>query len=279
MINKLKSQLKEMKLAEENATKKLEILERQSNYMRSRTSSAMTAGKVAEADNLEGVWQIVKEIREKMMVIQEAVEDGVNEKYKELNMSVIEKDNELIHLLEESDTKLREMKAGFRKELKELKEKHKFAFSNISSEMDSLKLEKVEFLKKINELEMERQNASLNSQKVKILLEQNDFLKKELKNKEENMTIDKEVLTDFVQQIEEKETIKLGLEEKFKEIKKKGKEAQDKLASLFGTTGTKKKMNDKEIQEFIEKVTAQVNAVVQLTDENTRTTKIFKKFI
>ena len=279
MINRLKSQLKEMKLAEENATKKLEILERQSNYMRSRTSSAMTAGKVAEADNLEGVWQIVKEIREKMMVIQEAVEDGVNEKYKELNMSVIEKDNELIHLLEESDTKLREMKAGFRKELKELKEKHKFAFSNISSEMDSLKLEKVEFLKKINELEMERQNASLNSQKVKILLEQNDFLKKELKNKEENMTIDKEVLTDFVQQIEEKETIKLGLEEKFKEIKKKGKEAQDKLASLFGTTGTKKKMNDKEIQEFIEKVTAQVNAVVQLTDENTRTTKIFKKFI
>lgn len=271
-INKLKSQLKEMKNAEENNTKKLEMLERQSNYIRSRTSSAMTAGKLGDSDNLEGVWQIVKDIREKMNIIQESVEDGVNEKYKELNMSVIEKDNELIKLLEESDSKLREIKGEFRRELKELKEKHKMIFSNMSSELDSLKLEKVEFLKKVNELEMEKQNANLNFQKVKILLEQNDHLKKELKNKEENMTIDKEVLSDFVKQIEERETIKLGFEERLKEFKKKAKECQEKLTGIFQSVASKKKMSDKEIQEFIEKITSQVNTVVQVTEDTNRTT-------
>lgn len=258
-----------MKQAEENASKKLEMLERQSNYMRSRTSSAMSAGKLGDGDSLEGAWQIIKDIREKMTVIQETVEEGVNEKCKELNISVIEKDSEFIKLLEESDSKVREMKNDFRREVKELKEKHKFAVSNLSSELDSLKLEKVDYMKKVNELEMEKQGANLNSQKVKILLEQNYDLKKELKNKEENMTLDKEVLSDFVKQIEERETIKLGFEEKLKEIKKKGIDCQEKLAVYFQTVATKKKLNDREIQELIEKVNGQFKTVIVSMMEDT----------
>lgn len=261
-----------MRQNEENASKKLEMLERQSNYMRSRTSTAMSMGKLTDSDNLEGVWQIVKDIREKMNVIQETVEEGVNEKYKELSISVIEKDSEFIKLLEESDSKLREIKNDFRRELKELKERHKLAYANLSSELDSLKLEKVDFMKKVNELEMERQNANLNVQKVKILLEQNDFLKRELKNKEDNMTLDKEVLSDFVKQIEERETVKLGLEEKFKDIKKKAKDCHEKLNTLFQTVTTKKKMNEKEIQEFIEKVNTQVVSVIQVTEDSSKIT-------
>lgn len=271
-IAKLKQQLKEMKAAEENASKKLELLERQSNYMRSRTSSAMTSGKISDTDNLEGVWQIIKDIREKMTTIQETVEEGVNEKCKVLNMSVVEKDNELITLLEESDAKLREMKNDFRREMKELKEKHKLTIMNLSAELDSLKLEKVDFLKKVNELEVERQGANLNNQKVKILLEQNSDLKKELKNKEDNMTLDKEVLSDFVKQIEDRETVKLSLEEKMKEIKRKGIDCKEKLAALFQTATSKKKLNEKEIQEFVEKINAHFSAIFITMEENNRMT-------
>lgn len=271
-IAKLKQQLKEMKAAEENASKKLELLERQSNYMRSRTSSAMTSGKISDTDNLEGVWQIIKDIREKMTIIQETVEEGVNEKCKVLNMSVVEKDNELITLLEESDAKLREMKNDFRREMKELKEKHKLTIMNLSAELDSLKLEKVDFLKKVNELEVERQGANLNNQKVKILLEQNSDLKKELKNKEDNMTLDKEVLSDFVKQIEDRETVKLSLEEKMKEIKRKGIDCKEKLAALFQTATSKKKLNEKEIQEFVEKINAHFSAIFITMEENNRMT-------
>lgn len=259
-----------MKQAEENAAKKLELLERQSNYMRSRASSAVSTGKMTENDNLEGVWQIIKEIREKMTSLQETIEEGVIEKCKELNMSVIEKDNELLKLLEESDNKMREMKNDFRKEIKELKEKHKLAVSSLSAELDSLKLEKVDFMKKVNELEMERQGANLNSQKVKILLEQNNDLKKELKNREENMVFEKDVISDFVKQIEDGKAVNSGFEDKLKEIKKKGIDCQEKLAILFQTVTSKKKLNDKEIQDLIEKVNGHVKSVIMVMDDNSR---------
>lgn len=272
-IAKLKNQIKEMKRTEENAAKKLEMLEKQSSYMRSRASSA-TGFKSQDTDSLEGVWQVVKDLREKMAAIQESVEEGVNEKCKELNFSVIEKDNEYIKLLEESDSKLRQVKADFRKELRELKEKHKASHSALMGEVDALKLEKVDFLRKINELEAEKQNSNLNAHKAKILADQNRDLKENIKTKEENMTLDKEVLEDFVKQIEERDSARASYESKFKEIRKKSKETYEKLMGIFQTVTTKKKLYEKDIQELYHRVIEQIKGLIQVANSDTRSTLI-----
>lgn len=276
-IGKLKNQIKEMKRTEENAAKKLEMLEKQSTYIRSRASSAMVAGfKGQDTDSLEGVWHAVKDIREKMTSIQESVEEGVNDKCKELNISVIEKDNEYIKLLEESDAKLRQVRVDFRKELRELKEKQKSNNASLVAEIDTLNFEKVDFLRKINELEAEKQNSNLNAHKAKVISEQNEYLKDNIKAKEENMTLDKEVLEDFVKQIEERDSARATYESRFKEIRKKSREAYDKLVVIFQTVTTKKKMYEKDIQELYHKVIEQVKGVVQVANSDIRATLLKK---
>lgn len=264
----MKNQIKEMKKTEENAAKKLEMLEKQSNYIRSRANSQL--GK--ETDSLEGVWQVIKDLKEKMSMIQESVEEGANEKYKELSQSVFDKDNEYIKLLDESDSKLREVRSDFRRELKELKERHKSSYAELMTELDSLKLEKVEFLRKINELEVEKHTSSLNSQKAKIYSDQNENLKKELKTREENTKLEQEVLIDFMKQIEEKESMKNSFESKFKEIKKKFIDMQTKLQEAHNSVAGKKKLTDKEYHEFYTKVTDSTKLLLNVIDSDQRST-------
>ena len=133
--------------------------------------SGMT-GSAAQSDNLEEVWSIVRDMKDKLDKLRANVEEGINDRCKDLNFSVIEKDNELSRLLSETDAKLRDLRNEFRKEVKELKTKHKTESSEMSQEIDNLKVEKLELMRKINTLELQRQNSILNEQRVGILTSQ-----------------------------------------------------------------------------------------------------------
>ena len=117
--------------------------------------SGMT-GSAAQSDNLEEVWSIVRDMKDKLDKLRANVEEGINDRCKDLNFSVIEKDNELSRLLSETDAKLRDLRNEFRKEVKELKTKHKTESSEMSQEIDNLKVEKLELMRKINTLELQR---------------------------------------------------------------------------------------------------------------------------
>ena len=117
--------------------------------------SGMT-GSAAQSDNLEEVWSIVRDMKDKLDKLRANVEEGINDRCKDLNFSVIEKDNELSRLLSETDAKLRDLRNEFRKEVKELKTKHKAESSEMSQEIDNLKVEKLELMRKINTLELQR---------------------------------------------------------------------------------------------------------------------------
>lgn len=117
--------------------------------------SGMT-GSAATNDSLEEVWSIVRDMKDKLDKLRSSVENGINDRCKDLNFSVIEKDNELQRLLNETDTKLRDLRNEFRKEMKDSKLKHKTESSEMSQEIDNLKVEKLELMRKINTLELQR---------------------------------------------------------------------------------------------------------------------------
>ncbi len=282
-INRLNSQIKDMRKGEENTQKRIELLEKEKNIIRNRTGSVyskqsnaiselavshntLTSNASSSIENLEEVWMIIDDVKQKMEKIKVSIEDGVHEKFKELNVSVIEKDNELIKLLTETDNRIREVKNEYRNEFKKLREAKRQEFAELSAEIDQLKLEKVELLKKINIIELDNQNNLVNVQKLKAFTEQNEGLKKEILAVQSNGVLDKEVISDFVKQIEEREAMRANLQDKFKDQKRKIEESSNriiKMMQMLLARHVKKKHSDKEVQEFMDsKLTADEAKIV-----------------
>lgn len=271
-ISRLNAQIKDLRKAEENTGKRIELLVKEKNFMRNRTGSmylkpnnttsensvsqnSISSNAASSVESLEEVWMIIEDVKDKMEKIKVSIEDGVHEKFKELNVSVIEKDNELIKILTETDNKIRELKNEYRNEIKKLKEAKRQEFTELTGEIDELKLEKVELLKKINIIELDNQNNQVNIQKIKALTEQNENLKRELLAVQTNGTLDKEVISDFVRQIEERESMRANLQDKFKEQKRKIEDSCErvvKMLQMLLARHVKKKYSDKEVQEYMD---------------------------
>ena len=285
-INRLNAQIKDLRKGEENTQKRIELLEKEKNFIRNRTGSMYTkqsnaisefpisqntvaSSATSGLESLQEVWMIIDDVKQKMEKIKVSIEDGVHEKFRELNVSVIEKDNELIKLLTETDNKIREIKNEYRNEFKKLREAKRQEFAELTAEIDELKLEKVELLKKINIIELDNQNNMVNIQKVKALTEQNEILKKELIAIQSNGALDKEVISDFVKQIEEREAMRANLQDKFKEQKRKIEESSHRVLRMMQmllARHVKKKFTDKEVQEFMDNKLTNDEAKLVLTN-------------
>ena len=270
IINRLNAQIRDLRKNEDNILKKIELVEKEKNFMRNRTGSLYSKTSIASdpsqsgnnmtsmsptCESLEEVWLIIKDVKEKMDKLKNSIQDGIDQKYKDLNVSVIEKDNEMVQLLTETDMRLRELKNECRNEIRKLKQEKKQEISELTQEVDDLKFEKVDLLKKINILELDNQNNQLNVQKLKIITEQLESIKKDLDLKKQNMTLDQEVIGEFVKQIEERESMKADLEEKYRDRVKRINESRERLVRMFQMIlgkQIKKKYTDKEIQEYFD---------------------------
>ena len=269
-MNKLKAQNRDMKRNEDTYSKKLEMMEKQNSFIRSRNagsvlSSIGTLGGDSISgtlggggDGLEEVWLIVKDVKDKMDKLKESIEEGVHEKCKDLTQSVLEKDNELVKLLQETDNKVREMNSSYRKEIQDIKKRHKAEVDDFESQIEALKTEKITYLKKIKDLELKSENTSLAHQQIKTLTDQIEGLTKDLKSKDDHSLMYRDTVMSFVKQIEEQEVVSATLESKLKESKKRQAESQDRIIRAFHTIMNKvvrKKASDKEVSECLDRLT------------------------
>ena len=112
---------------------------------------------------------------------------------------------------------------------------------------------------------------------MKILNTQLDQVKQILKSKDENTSLDKEVIGEFVKQIEQSETSKANFEDKYKDIKRKSTESRDRLAKmlhLIVAKLSKKKVSDKDLQDQFDKLTdEETKIVLAIADESKITLK------
>jgi len=236
------------------------MLEKQASLTRSKAPSFVQS-KLGESilgscDSLEETWSIVRDIQAKMDKIREGVEDGVPERIKELNNSIIEKDNEVLKLMSEHDSKMRELKQELRQEIQELKRKHKAELTELNQEREQLKNEKVEMLSRLTSLEYEKQNNILNQQRVKNLGEQNRLLQEDIEKSQGVMSVTHGVIETLSKQIEEKELKKADFEDKYRDLKLKSRDSKERILRTFQLVlrSFKKKATEKDVAEHIEKL-------------------------
>lgn len=275
-INKLINQNRELKKNEESLQKKMETLEKQFSYLRSkgpRTTNPITSGNnstVGEmasthssmngsqaGESLEEIWSVVIDMKEKMEQIKGSFQNGTDEKYKELTLTLNEKELELTKIISQYDTKVRETKAESRSEVQELKRKHRAELERLEGDVDKLKREKLDLMRKIRELEMEKSSAVINSQKATHLQDQVNSLQLELRLKEETRVLDQQVIIEFVQQTEQSQTSRANLEDRYRDFKKKAVESRERIVKAFNLVISKvyrKKASDKELQEYFDKL-------------------------
>ena len=197
------------------------------------------------------------DMKEKMEQIKGSFQNGSDEKYKELSNAVQEKELELNKIISQYDTKLRDTKAESRSEVQELKRKQRAELERLEGDVDKLKKEKLDLLRKIRELELEKGNAAINSQKAIHLQEQVATLQLELKLKEETRLMDQQVMIEFVQQTEQSQTSKANLEDRYREHKKRAIESRERIVKAYNLVISKvyrKKATDKELQEMFDKL-------------------------
>jgi chromosome segregation ATPase len=254
----------------------MENLEKQFSYLRSkgtRSTNALSGnnsgmgndlgsthssmnGSLA-GDSLEEIWFVVLDMKEKMDQVKSSFQSGSDEKYKELTTALQDKELELNRLMSQHDTKLREAKAESRSEIQELKRKHRVEAERLEADVDKLKKEKLDLLRKIRELEIEKGNAAINSQRALQLQDQVTSLQLELRLKEETRLMDQQAIIEFVQQTEQSQTSKANLEDKYRELKKKAMESRERVVKAFNMVISKlhrKKATDKELQDVFDKL-------------------------
>lgn len=274
-INKLINQNRELKKNEETLQKKMETLEKQFSYLRSkgpRTANPLSGNNSMVGDNasthssmngsqagesLEEIWSVVIDMKEKMEQIKGSFQNGTDEKYKELTLALNEKELELTKIISQYDTKVRDTKAESRSEVQELKRKHRAELERLEGDVDKLKREKLDLMRKIRELEMEKSSAVINSQKATHLQDQVNSLQLELRLKEETRVLDQQVIIEFVQQTEQSQTSRANLEDRYRDFKKKAVESRERIVKAFNLVISKiyrKKASDKELQEYFDKL-------------------------
>lgn len=284
MVTKLRTQIKDLKKNEEEYLKRIENLEKQNSLQRTRTGSSSLSSSfvgdslgnsvsgISNGDTLEEVWFAVKDITAKMDKIRTNIEKGSESKMKEIQNSLFSKENELFLAMNETDRKVREVKFEQRKEIKELRTKHREEISALNGELDNLKQEKISLLRKINELSLEKQTNILTTQKLKIANEQSEQMKKDLIRNESASSLDKEVIRDFMKQIEEKESMKANYEIKLSDMKRRYADSRSSLILAFRAALRRyvsKKGSDSELSEAYERLAEDdLKRVSQVFEEN-----------
>lgn len=285
VIQQLKAQIRDLMRSEETTRKRLDVAEKQSNFMRKNTrgpgdspfhsmKSGGSGGGGFEAtvkglslassgsmEDLSEVWMVFNDVKEMMLKIKQDVEEGVTKKEIELTESLLEKENDIMKQLNESEDRIRELRSQFRIELKEAKMKFSKELSDLSSESEMLKEKNDMLTKKCADLETQLKISQLSDERVKALAENIDALKKNQKTQDDLVKMERAVIEGLASQVEDKENKRAEVQFKYDSVSKKAEEvsrSRNRILAVFQqilVKHVKKKSNEKELQDSIEELT------------------------
>lgn len=191
---------------------------------------------VVGESGLQEVYDIIQDIEQKLDNLRELMKDGFSERGKSLSESIMVKDNELLDLIQENDTRLREVKSEANETVKMLKVRQDKETKRLKDENNDLMMEKLDLIKKIGEYK----SKLVLMESLKTKLAQSDVIIRELEeqvnSKAELISTQEQVITTFVKQIQEKDSLRAEFEyrySKLKDLKKNFLNSRERIFYMF----------------------------------------------
>lgn len=213
----------------------------------------------ADDDGLKETWEYIAEVRDMVEKFAKDIQNGFSERNRFLSESILEKDNEVFQAMQDSETKIRQLKRENNTAKKSLELEYESKIEQLKSKIQTQNSEILTLNRKIMELEQREVKLKANQNKIESLNQLIASLKREKETKEELIKTDNQVITSFMKQVEQIQKMKFDLEQRnrhFLKWKKEHKEDKVKLHSLYQQVLLRfvKKKKDDEIKKCFYKL-------------------------
>ena len=242
-LSQLKEKLNDLQRENDLLNQKIAGFEKKSEYfkkMRAMRSKSNSSTDVTRAnggdDSLEEVWSTVDDIKKKFDEFTSEIKTGFQGRNQKLTESLLDKDNQVFEVIQESEKQTRNLKSQHKLEIKKLKLEYEADNEELRQSNYDLKTQLSNLKVKILDMENSLIQDKRTNERIEELQNLIESYKRDKEVKEDLIKVEKDVISTFVKQVEDKERKRAELDYKMSRYNQWKKDHKNDKRRLLNMT-------------------------------------------